>query len=142
MNVHCAALSGALGDELGLLRSGRDIDRELDPSDPRDRNARVDRRVVLAGFEGHDSRLRDPEQLCECALRELVLGAVADQLGCDGSRERQPLPIGAEVLLLARRGDQGIRMSLLAAAKRCSSGVRSVRRTGVTIDQCLPTGQR
>ena len=94
MHVHGTALSGALSEELGLLRGGRDIDGELDPGDPGDRNERVDGRVVLAGFEGYDSGLRDAEQLCECALRERVLSAVADHLGRDGSRERQPLQRG------------------------------------------------
>jgi hypothetical protein len=41
-----------------------------------------------------------------------------------------------------RRRGQGIRMSLLSPAIRLSSSVRSDSLTGVTIDQCLPTGQR
>ncbi len=49
---------------------------------------------------------------------------------CSGSR-----PVGAAYA-------QGIRRSCVASAARSSSALMSARRTGVTIDQCPPAGQR
>jgi hypothetical protein len=69
-------------------------------------------------------------------------GALAEWLGSGLQSRLQQFESARRLYLPARRQHQGRRMSLLSSAVCFCSSVSSERLTGVTIDQCLPTGQR
>src|SRR5436190_19536785 len=90
-------LADTLRDEPRLPLGRRNVDHELETGGARYIDERVDVRVVLAGFELDDARLRNPKPFGKGPLREIVLGPVANELGGDLTSQREPLPLDSEV---------------------------------------------